>query len=116
MTSLISRYLLSIFIIGLLAAPSSADESPELVKSIETTMEIPDIRTIASSQSHMYILSGREGLIVFRTTADSLQWLYSSSGLADRGNRLVADSRFAYLFGDNGRLTVIEPTSVLGVY
>jgi len=33
-----------------------------------------------------------------------------------RGNRLEADIRFAYLFGDTKRLTVLEPTSVLGVY
>ncbi len=86
------------------------------VKSLENLMEIPEIRTISGSETHLYVLSGREGLVVFRATADSLQWLYSSSGLANRGDRLVTDIRFSYLFGRDGRLTVIEPTSVLGVY
>ncbi|MDG5766005.1 putative Ig domain-containing protein [Balneolales bacterium ANBcel1] len=79
-------------------------------------MEIPGIRYVTASESHMYVLSDREGLVVFRTSADSLQWLYSSSGLSGRGDRMVADIRFSYLFGTDGRLTVIEPTSVLGVY
>lgn len=79
-------------------------------------MEIPGIKTVTSSEAHLYVLSDREGLIVFRAKADSLQWLYSSSGLADRGDQLVTDIRFSYLFGKDNRLTVIEPTSVLGVY
>lgn len=79
-------------------------------------MEIPEIYAVTGSEAHMYVLSKREGLIVYRSTADSLQWLYTSSGLADRGNTLVTDIRFSYLFGKDGRLTVIEPTSVLGVY
>jgi hypothetical protein len=33
-----------------------------------------------------------------------------------RGNHLSADTRFAYLTGSNNRLTIVEPTSVLGVY
>lgn len=79
-------------------------------------MEIPEIYAVTSSEAHLYVLSGREGLVVFRIGADSLRWLYSSSGLADRGDRLISDIRFSYLFGRGGRLTVIEPTSVLGVY
>ncbi|MEX0680234.1 MAG: putative Ig domain-containing protein [Balneolales bacterium] len=79
-------------------------------------MEVPDIKAVTSSDAHMFVLSEREGLIVFRTSADSLQWLYTSSGLANRGDHLVTDIRFSYLFGRNQRLTVIEPTSVLGVY
>jgi len=94
----------------------SGEANPNLVKSLESMLEVSEITTITSSESHMYVLSQREGLIVFRTTADSLQWLYSSSGLANRGDRLVSDIRFSYLFGRDGRLTVIEPTSVLGVY
>ncbi|MEX0905085.1 MAG: Ig domain-containing protein [Balneolaceae bacterium] len=79
-------------------------------------MEIPEIINIHSSDTHLYALSEREGLVVFRAHADSLQWLYSSTGMQQRGHILEADIRFAYLYGNNRRLTVIEPTSVLGVY
>ena len=71
---------------------------------------------IESSEAHMYVLSESEGMVVFRTKADSLQWLYSSTGMEQRGNTVTTDIRFAYLFGYNKRLTVLEPTSVLGVY
>lgn len=79
-------------------------------------MEISDIVDIESSPSHMYVLSESEGLVVFRAHSDSLQYLYSSTGMQRRGDRLEADIRFAYLYGQGRRLTVIEPTSVLGVY
>lgn len=79
-------------------------------------MEIPDIRNLHSSDTHLYALSEREGLVVFRAHTDSLQWLYSSTGMQQRGHILEADIRFAYLYGNSRRLTVIEPTSVLGVY
>lgn len=79
-------------------------------------MEIPEIINLHSSDTHFYALSEREGLVVFRAHSDSLQWLYSSTGMQQRGHILEADIRFAYLYGNNRRLTVIEPTSVLGVY
>lgn len=110
--------LLAVFLLtfALPASKAMADSSPQPVRSHETLMEIPDIRAITSSEAHMYVLSAREGLVVFRTGTDEPQWLYSSSGLSNRGNRLITDIRFSYLFGRDGRLTVIEPTSVLGVY
>lgn len=79
-------------------------------------LEIANIVDIESSQAHLYILSESEGLVVYRSYPDSLQWLYTSKGMQRRGNHLEADIRFAYLFGNGRRLTVIEPTSVLGVY
>lgn len=79
-------------------------------------MEIPGIVTIESSESHLYVLSETEGLVVFRAHSDSLQWLYSSTGMQQRGSTLQSDIRFAYLYGSGRRLTVVEPTSVLGVY
>ncbi|MCH8558819.1 MAG: Ig domain-containing protein [Balneolia bacterium] len=88
----------------------------QLVKNMDTLMEIPDLQALAASETHMYALSGEDGLVVFRVHADSLQWLYSSEGMQRRGNRLHADVRFAYLTGSNNRLTIVEPTSVLGVY
>jgi len=83
---------------------------------ISNELEIPDILDVESSLTHLYVLSDSEGLVVFRMYDDSLQFLYSSTGMQRRGNQLHADIRFAYLFGDGRRLTVIEPTSVLGVY
>jgi hypothetical protein len=79
-------------------------------------MEIPEIINVHSSETHLYILSESEGLIVFRTHEDSLQWLYSSTGMQQRGNYIESDIRFAYIYGSNRRLTIVEPTSVLGVY
>src|SRR5690625_515748 len=80
-------------------------------------MEIPAIEAVESSPTHLYVLSELEGLAVFRAVGDSLQWLYTSEGMQQRGHQLHADVRFAYLYGDDsGRLTVVEPTSVLGVY
>lgn len=79
-------------------------------------MEIPDVLSMEASSTHLYVLSEEDGLAVFRTYPDSLQWLYTSSGMQRRGSNIIADVRFAYLFGDSRRMTVLEPTSVLGVY
>lgn len=89
---------------------------PVLVKDYSYAMEIPSVITMESSPAHIYVLSDTEGMVVFRNKKDSLQWLYSSTGMEQRGYKATADIRFAYLFGDSRRLTVLEPTSVLGVY
>lgn len=88
----------------------------QLVQNLNRQIDIPNIIDINSSETHLYALSESEGLVVFRTYSDSLQWLYSSTGMQERGHTLDSDIRFAYLYGDSRRLTVIEPTSVLGVY
>lgn len=108
------RFLILALVITGFAA--SATAQPRLQKDFTSTLEIPDIVTLESSPAHMYTLSESEGMVVFRAHSDSLQYLYSSSGMENRGNSITADVRFAYLFGDNERLTVLEPTSVLGVY
>ena len=78
--------------------------------------EISNVKAIEASTAHLYVLSEDEGMAVFRIKSDSLQWLYTSSGMQRRGNYLDSDIRFGYLYGDNRRLTVLEPTSVLGVF
>ena len=88
----------------------------QFVQNLNRQVQIPNIIDINSSQTHLYALSESEGLVVFRAYSDSLQWLYSSTGMQERGHTLESDIRFAYLYGDSRRLTVIEPTSVLGVY
>jgi len=110
-----NKYILITTILFLLWA-SAANAQPELVQDYTQLMEIPGISAVESSATHLYVLSESEGLIVFRAYPDSLQWLYSSTGMQRRGNRLQADVRFAYLYGEGRRLTVVEPTSVLGVY
>ncbi|MFH5885135.1 Ig-like domain-containing protein [Halalkalibaculum sp. DA3122] len=100
---------------GVLIA-SNARAQPELSKDYSYVMEIPSVIAVESSPAHLYVLSETEGMVLFRTRPDSLQWLYSSSGMARRGYKMTSDIRFAYLFGDSRRLTVLEPTSVLGVY
>lgn len=95
---------------------SYATAQPTLEKDYSFVMEIPNVITMDSSPAHLYVLSDTEGMAVFRTQPDTLQWLYSSTGMEQRGNTVTADIRFAYLFGNSRRLTVLEPTSVLGVY
>ena len=94
----------------------STKVSAQYNHDITREMEVPDILELESSEAHLYVLSESDGLVVYRAYPDSLQWLYTSTGMQRRGNRLHADIRFAYLYGDSRRLTVIEPTSVLGVY
>ena len=94
----------------------NATLTAQYVHDITREMEVPGIVDLESSETHLYVLSESEGLVVYRAYPDSLQWLYTSTGMQRRGNTLHADIRFAYLYGNSRRLTVIEPTSVLGVY
>lgn len=105
---------LSALFLFTLSVYSFAQES--LVQDYSRVLEIPETKAIQASETHLYVLSEQEGMVVFRSYPDSLQWLYTSSGMQKRGNTISADVRFAYLFGDTRRLTVLEPTSVLGVY
>lgn len=115
------RKLSSLFILFIFLFQHSGAQIPQaagidLTRDYSKLMEIPGIITIAGTTTHLYVLSETDGLIVFRAHADSLQWLYSSEGMQRRGRKLQADIRFAYLTGTDNRLTVVEPTSVLGVY
>ena len=87
-----------------------------LIQDYSNLIDIPGTKAIQASETHLYALSEQEGMAVFRNYSDSLQWLYTSSGMQKRGDIISADVRFAYLYGDSRRLTVLEPTSVLGVY
>lgn len=108
--------LLTFLVAIFLSISISADAQPTLQKDFSYVLEIPSTITVGSSPAHVYVLSDTEGMAVFRTQQDTLQWLYSSTGMEQRGHTLTSDIRFAYLFGDSRRLTVLEPTSVLGVY
>ncbi len=88
----------------------------QIVENYARAQVIPSIIELEATPLHLYALSETEGLVVFRQSADSLQWLYSSSGMQRRGTVIDADVRFAYIYGNGRRLGVIEPTSVLGVY
>jgi len=88
----------------------------QFITDLSRQLQIPGTKNINGSETHLYVLSDSEGLVVFRAYSDSLQWLYSSTGMQERGHILESDIRFAYLYGDTRRLTIIEPTSVLGVY
>jgi len=110
----IATALISLILLGISLFAETANA--QLLKDLSREIEIDDIVTMNGTETHLYILSEKEGLVVFRAHDDSLQWLYSSSGMQERGHTLESDIRFAYLFGDSRRLTVVEPTSVLGVY
>ena len=90
--------------------------SAQWAQDLSNMFEISNVKAIEASTAHLYVLSEDEGMAVFRIKSDSLQWLYTSSGMQRRGNYLDSDIRFGYLYGDNRRLTVLEPTSVLGVF
>ncbi|SMO55534.1 putative Ig domain-containing protein [Fodinibius sediminis] len=111
------KYIRSLSVLALfLYATSALHAQPTLEKDYSFVMNVPSVVTIASSPAHFYVLSETEGMAVFRSQADSLRWLYSSAGMQRRGNSVIADIRFAYLLGNDAQLTVLEPTSVLGVY
>jgi len=112
MYKLALTYLITI----LLSFQALAQEQGNLIKDSSFKMKVSGVSQMDASPAHLYIMSQKEGLIVYRTNPDTLQWLYSSSGMQKRGNELHSDIRFAYIFGDQRRLTVIEPTSLLGVY
>lgn len=105
-----------LILLQLATLTTKGNAQPALSKDYSYVMEVPSVIAMDSSPAHMYVLSETEGMVLFRTHPDSLQWLYSSSGMERRGYKMTADIRFAYLFGDSRRLTVLEPTSVLGVY
>lgn len=108
--------LIKLFLTIILLLTLHSQGLAQWTQDFSRQMEIPNIITLESSESHLYALSDSEGLAVFRAHSDSLQYLYTSTGMQQRGNRMDSDIRFAYLYGDTRRLTVIEPTSVLGVY
>ena len=113
------RFLVSTLcsIVLLLAIYSHSEAQPRLVKDYQTAMDIPGLKEVAASEAHLYVISEEEGLAVFRTSSDTLQYLFTNPGMEQRGHRMDADIRFAYLYGDeDNRLTVLEPTSILGVY
>ncbi|MFW6348638.1 MAG: cadherin repeat domain-containing protein, partial [Cyclonatronaceae bacterium] len=88
------------FFCGLFStAGAQTGETARLSKDTSHQLEIPKLRSLAASDLHLYALSESDGLVVFRVHADSLQWLYSSESMQRRGNRLQADTRFAYLTG-----------------
>lgn len=115
--TIMKKTALSLFVLILILLNISVNQAEaQWIKDNRQQMEIDGVINMHSSEAHLYVLSESEGLVVFRAHTDSLQWLYSSTGMQQRGNLLESDIRFAYLFGENNRLTVIEPTSVLGVY
>ncbi|MEX0662005.1 MAG: putative Ig domain-containing protein [Balneolaceae bacterium] len=110
------KNIYSLFVLCFLSFLITEYADAQWTQDFRDQMDISDIVDIESSPSHLYVLSESEGLVVFRAHSDSLQYLYSSTGMQRRGDRMEADIRFAYLYGQGRRLTVIEPTSVLGVY
>lgn len=112
---MMKKYLpLTLILLFVVDAGSSA--FAQFAHDFRHRMEIPEILNVHSSETHLYVLSESEGLVVFRAHGDSPKWLYSSTGMQQRGHIMDSDIRFAYIYGDNRRLTVVEPTSVLGVY
>lgn len=96
---------------------ANAETQPRLIKDYQTEMEIPELVEVAASPVHLYTMSEENGLSVFRTSSDTLQYLFTNPGMERRGHRIKADARYGYLFGkDDTRLTILDPTTVLGVF
>lgn len=101
----------------LLNTPSTSSTTEDTGVEFISEMNIPNVLTISTSASHLYVLSESEGLAVFRIQpGKKAQWLYTNDGMQKRGRIIESDIRFAYLYGSVTRLTILEPTSVLGVY
>jgi hypothetical protein len=105
-----------VVLLMVMAFPLWVEGQARLISDFGSTMRIPDIVNMQTSATHLYVLSDEEGMVVFRTNTDTLQWILSSEGMTSRGTTMRSDVRFAYLFGAGKRLTVLEPTSLLGVY
>lgn len=100
-----------------LAVPAMLFSQPGSIRFDEPTLQrIPGIVAATASPTHLYVLSEYEGMVVYRTRPDTLQWLFTSEGMTNRGRQLSADTRFAYLFGSDTRISILEPTSLQGVY
>lgn len=82
----------------------------------QSVLRVPGVQALSGSHTHLYVLSSTEGLAIFRATGDSLVWLYNSDALLRRGDQLRSDARFAYLYGNDNRLAVIDPTVSQGLY
>lgn len=106
-----------LLLICFLFVQKNVAQTPVLVeKDLSYHMRIPDINQLSSSILHVYALSEQEGLIVFRSHKDSLQWLFTLDDVSERGNTLQSDIRFAYLYGGSSKIHIIEPTNLLGIY
>ncbi|MEL0010854.1 MAG: hypothetical protein VW868_04770, partial [Bacteroidota bacterium] len=60
---------------------ASGPLSEETIPTVEfiSEMNIPNVRTISTSVSHLYVLSESEGLAVFRIQPEKKsQWLYTN--------------------------------------
>ncbi len=110
----INRFLVAVFIYVMIGTLPLKAQS--FKKDFSYQMRIPEIIQMNSTEIHAYVLSNRDGLIVFRTHEDSLQWLFTIEDVQERGNTLQSDIRFAYLFGGSNQIHIIEPTSLLGIY
>jgi hypothetical protein len=104
---------MSMFKIGLVLVLTLASS---YVSHAQSVLRVPGVQAVSGSNTHLYVLSSTEGLAVFRASGDSLIWLYNSDALLRRGTELRSDARFAYLFGNDTRLTVIDPTVSQALY
>lgn len=106
-------FFTGLFLVSILLQTASY---AQFVKDNSYVLEFPDIVDIAATPLHFYVLSEEDGLIVFRNKGDSLIWMYNTEGMSQRGRSIKADARFAYLIDDNNRISVVEPSSILGVF
>ena len=54
---------------------TSLSAQTQIVQDYSQILEIPNIKAMQASTSHLYVLSELEGMAVFRAYGDSLQWL-----------------------------------------
>ena len=74
-TNIIYSLVLSLFI---LSQPYLLAQATSEGLRFTPSMNIENVLDIASSPSHLYVLSEQEGLAVFRVTNDNTQWLYTN--------------------------------------
>lgn len=103
-------------ILTLLLVPGLRAQTGSVSLDPSSLQIIPNITAVSASPTHLFVLSSTEGLVVYRTRPDTLQWLFTAEGMASRGSRLTSDSRFSYLTGADNRLSILEPTALQGVW
>jgi|GEM_PF-3745916 hypothetical protein len=89
----------------------------QLIRDGNNYLNVPELQALESTPLHFYAVSGQDGLLIFRSYNDSLSYLLTLDAFAGADRTFKADLRFGYLFGgEDNRITVIDPTSLLGVF
>lgn len=96
---------------------SGHSNGQNLIRTGDQYMTMPGLISMESTPLHFYALSEEDGLVIFRNYSDSLSYLLTLDAYSGTNRSFSADLRFGYLYGgDDNRVTIIDPTSLLGTF